>query len=174
MLCSALTAGRFLLRRQKKSAKEKAPPGSAVGCADCPALLAKPGGCATRACGPQTVLADCPRLACVARRCTGGTASERKRRCAKIRMVFCLALCGVEQRRAQREKGRGLSEPRRGEFRSPPLRPSSAEHPAQPGDAAGARFLCLLSFGKTKESNAARQARNTAHPHHQCLRPLTC
>jgi hypothetical protein len=68
-----LMAGHFLLRRQKKVAKEKATPGCAVGCADFPALLTVPGGCGTRACGPQTVLADYPRPACVARRSTGGT-----------------------------------------------------------------------------------------------------
>jgi hypothetical protein len=64
---SALTAGHFLLLRQKKVTKEKAIPAAAVGFADCPARLAKPGGCATRACSPQTVLADFPQLACVAR-----------------------------------------------------------------------------------------------------------
>ena len=63
----------FLLLRQKKGAKEKATPGYAVGDADSPALLGKPGGCATRGYAPQTVLADFPRLACVARRVTGGT-----------------------------------------------------------------------------------------------------
>jgi hypothetical protein len=50
----------FLLLRQKKVAKEKATPGFAVGCADFPALLATGGGCGTRPCGPQTVLALFP------------------------------------------------------------------------------------------------------------------
>ena len=40
----ALTAPHFLLLRQKKVSKEKATPGYAVGCADCPALLGEPGG----------------------------------------------------------------------------------------------------------------------------------
>jgi hypothetical protein len=40
----ALTAPHFLLLRQKKVSKEKATPGYAVGCADCPALLVEPGG----------------------------------------------------------------------------------------------------------------------------------
>jgi len=71
---SALTAGGFFLRRQEKVTKKKATPGSAVGYADFPALLVQPGGCATRPCGAQTVLADFPRLAYVARRSTGGTA----------------------------------------------------------------------------------------------------
>ena len=131
-------------------------------------------------CGAQTVLADFPRLACVARRSTRGRSkpSGHYRSLAqwRLRIGSGPALCVVEQRRAQREKGRGLFEPRRGEFRSPPLRPSSAEHPAQPGDAAGANFLWLLSFGKTKESSppsgrnptsqhqTMRQKRNGAFP----------
>ena len=58
----------FLLLRQNKVAKEKATPAYAVGCADCLALLEVPGGCGTRGCAPQTVLADCPRPFCAARR----------------------------------------------------------------------------------------------------------
>jgi len=39
----------------------------------------------------------------------------------------------------------------------------AAQRPRRkPGDAVGARFLWLLSFGKTKESTHARQARKTA------------
>ena len=82
----------FLLLRQKKGAKEKATPGYAVGYADSPALLGKPGGCATRGCAPQTVLADCPRLASVARRCTRGYSkpSEHTHHRIKHRSVFLL------------------------------------------------------------------------------------
>ena len=68
----------FLVLRQKKVAKEKATPGYAVGCADSPARLDGPGGCATRADGPQTVLADCPQPVCVARRSTWGPEKHRK------------------------------------------------------------------------------------------------
>src|SRR6185369_17717622 len=50
----------FFLLRQEKVAKKKATPGFAVGCADFPALLATGGGCGTRPCGPQTVLALFP------------------------------------------------------------------------------------------------------------------
>jgi hypothetical protein len=188
-LYSALMAGHFLLRRQKKVTKEKATPGFAVGCADFPALLAEPGtpgvlprdavhrsgrGCATRPCGAQTVLADFPRLVCVARRGTRGTPKTVSARpltgaiAPKDRLRSCplrrRAAQGAPQEyffatlRAQREKGRGLSEPRRGEFRSPPLRPSSAEHPAQPGDAAGAPFLWLLSFWQDKRKQPAIKA----------------
>ncbi len=92
-LCSAPDArADFLLLRQKKVAKEKATPRYAVGFADSPALLSKPGGCATRGDAPQTVLADFPRLASVARRCTRGrsnrTVHYRKR--LKYRSVFLM------------------------------------------------------------------------------------
>lgn len=147
----------FLLRRQKKVAKGKATPRYALGFADSPARLSPPGGCATRADGPQTVLAETSRLASVARRFTRGSrkplAHYRNREISRPDSVFydkndtglgllplarknstrfSLALCVVEQRIAQREKGRGLSEPRRGEFRSPPLRMRRAELPAKP------------------------------------------
>ena len=64
--------------RQKKVAKEKATPAYAVGCADSPALLKGPGGCGTRGCAPQTVLADYPRPFSAARRFRWGpgTASQ--------------------------------------------------------------------------------------------------
>ena len=57
---SALRASHFLLLRQKKVSKEKATPSYAVGYADSPALLATGGGCGTRGCAPQTVLALFP------------------------------------------------------------------------------------------------------------------
>ena len=50
----------FLLLRQKKVAKEKATPGYAPGYAGFPALLGTGGGCGTRGCAPQTVLALFP------------------------------------------------------------------------------------------------------------------
>ena len=60
------------------------------------------------------------------------------------------------QRRATEalaEKGRGLSE---GAARvpQPPPTTSSAGNPAQQGADAGSPFLCLLSFGEAKESEA--------------------
>ena len=58
----------FFLFRQEKVAKKKATPAYAVGCADSLALLEVPGGCGTRGCAPQTVLADCPRPFCAAQR----------------------------------------------------------------------------------------------------------
>ena len=68
----------FLLLRQNKVAKEKATPAYAVGYADSLALLEAPGGCGTRGCAPQTVLADCPRPFSAAQRFRWGpgTASQ--------------------------------------------------------------------------------------------------
>ena len=68
----------FFLFRQEKVAKKKATPAYAVGCADCLALLEGPGGCGTRGCAPQTVLADCPRPFSAAQRFRWGpgTASQ--------------------------------------------------------------------------------------------------
>jgi len=82
----------FLLLRQKKVAKEKATPRYAAGFADSPALLGKPGGSATRGCAPQTVLADFPRLASVARRCTRGISktSQHNRRTVKQDSVLLM------------------------------------------------------------------------------------
>ena len=55
-----MRASHFLLLRQKKVSKEKATLGYAVGYADSPALLGTGGGCGTRGCAPQTVLALFP------------------------------------------------------------------------------------------------------------------
>ena len=75
---------------------------------------------------------------------------------AKGRSCDRFCSCPLRRRAAQgvTGKGRALSEPRRGELRSPPLRPSSAEHPAQPGDAAGALSSWVLLLGKTRRSTS--------------------
>ena len=97
----------FLLLRQKKVAKEKATPRYAVGCADSPALLVKPGGCATRGDAPQTVLADCPRLASVARRCTRGSKrpSKHDRQRQKFRSVCLLPFASSSSAGRNGKKG---------------------------------------------------------------------
>ncbi len=174
----------FLLLRQKKGAKEKATPRYAVGFADYPALLAGLGGCATRGCAPQTVLADFPQPGSVARRCTRGSvkpsASYRQRK--KIKPWFSreealrrlrvnlpwrsipfgveFPLGGAEQRSLERGSGRALSE---GEARvaQPPLKASSAGNPA----AGGAPTRGRLFFGYfllAKQKKVAR--RSTAKP----------
>ncbi len=127
----------FLLRRQKKVAKEKATPGYAVGYANSPALLAGPGGCGTRGCAPQTVLADCPRPRSVARRsargpkngarptithnkCPSSQAGEKAKieDCTSSTDASPAPLRGAEQRRRERKKGEDClrAQP---EFRSP-------------------------------------------------------
>ena len=67
----------------KKSNQKKATPEGPVACGDCPALLGRPGGCATRPCGEtawaQTVLADSPRPSCVARRPQRGPQLQHRR-----------------------------------------------------------------------------------------------
>jgi len=70
-------AGYVLLSRQKNVTQEKATPfrRPPLRCGY-PALLAKPGGCGTRPCGPQTVLADFPRLVCATRRRNRGNSEN--------------------------------------------------------------------------------------------------
>jgi len=74
-----------------------------------PALLNGPGGCGTRPCGAQTVLADSPRPVSAARRRRRGQLQNRVGSEAQAHQAergFDLpALCGAEQRRAGRKKG---------------------------------------------------------------------
>ncbi len=165
-----LTRGHsFFWVAKRKKPKKRRPPRSAAGFAGCPALLVLPGGCGTRAFGPQTVLADYPRPHSVARRCTRGGEKPSASECAcdEIPMVFNQPFASSSSARRNGKKGEDCLRTEGPSSAALPLRLSSAEHPAQPGDAVGATFLCLLSFGKTKESNAARQARKPTHqpPH---------
>ena len=74
---------------KKKVSKEKAHPRTAPGFARFPSLLVGPGGCGTRGYAPQTVLADIPRPACVARRLPRGPKGVAAlRRCAWFWPVF--------------------------------------------------------------------------------------
>ena len=99
-----------------------------------------------------------------------------RQQCCRWRLILAaFRSCPLRRRAAQGATGRKGEDCLRGAAPSSaalPLRLSSAEHPAQPGDAAGATFLCLLSFGKTKESNAARQARKTARPQTRRISPI--
>ena len=171
----------FLLLRQKKVAKEKATPGCAVGYADSPALLEGPGGCGTRGYTPQTVLADDPRPFSVARRFTWGPGKSSRHdrsaqptaRCGRPpkTAIFArrpphlhwitgpLGRCRATQGFA--DKGRALSEGQSPELRSP-REARVAQGTRAAGTDPGSPFLCLLSFGDAKESNAARQARKPA------------
>jgi len=175
----------FLLLRQKKVAKEKATPGSAPGCARFPALLGTPGtpralprdakhrsgrGCATRSFGPQTVLADCPRRSCVARRLPRGP----ENRPYSWRLPVELGrLSGPRvQRRATEkpaEKGRGLSEGRRPEFRRPRRLRVAQGSPRRGPRNPGSPFLWLLSFGEAKESTLANKAKPQANQNNNSI-----
>jgi len=174
-LFSALRASHFLLLRQKKVSKEKATPAFAVGFADFPALLATGGGCGTRACGPQTVLALFPPAAALLGAADGdpkgvaGTGIVRQYECScwllknsNIRHhrlnpdVFPGPLRGAEQRRNAGGFRLALSEPQASSGK-PPGVSSSAGDPAQRGTDPGSPFLCLLSFGEAKESETPRK-----------------
>ena len=181
----------FLLLRQKKVAKEKATPGYAVGCADSPALLEAPGGCGTRGCAPQTVLADCPRPFSVARRFTlgpekrlGTTAlpkigllrsTPKKGQkpnpdFASAPTVFPGPLGGAEQRRAVGGRRLALSEPRSGEFSQPPNDPSSAGNPRS-GHRLRVAFSLLTFFWRSKRKYARASGAENSAQSTQIARP---
>jgi len=153
----------FLSLGRKKVAKERATPGSAPRCAGSLALLAEPGGCATRPGGPRTVLADIPRLGCVAQRLPGGSKTRVHPESAFLSAEIGgpKPLEGAEQRRLARKKGEHCPSPVRGELRSPRAG-RVAQGTPEGGADPGSPFLCLLSFGEAKESDAARQARKPA------------
>ena len=174
---SALAArAYFLLLRQKKVAKEKATPRSVPGFAGFPALLDLRGVCATRA-TPSNSARPLSAQACVARHLSRG---PQNRPCANSQPHFWpfflvnrstrintmasapRRLSGplVERRATQilADQGRGLSEARRAEFRSPrQYRVAQGSRQSRPR-SQGSPFLCLLSFGEAKESNAASKA----------------
>jgi hypothetical protein len=158
----------FLLSRQKKVAKEKATPESTPGCAEFPPLLGRPGGCATRRCAAQTVLADFPRPACVARRLLGGPQKRRSGQ-AKVRsddgeVPFGVPgpLGGAEQRRAFGGSRLALSEPQASLASRPNARVAQGT-PRSGAPTQGWLFLWLLSFCHQKESTPAGQRRKPAY-----------
>ncbi len=183
----------FLLRGQKKVAKEKATPGSVSRYAGFPALLETPGGCATRGCAPQTVLADCPRHFCVARHLSrgpkGGMAEASREQmtcCGQLpkkgknqESADTLSapdglpgpLRGAKQRRRAGGSRLALFEPQASSGKPPGLS-SSARNRACPAPTQGWPFLWLLSFGHTKESTPARKAEPQAN--HQAKKTKSC
>jgi len=177
-LGSAL-AGRayFLLLRQKKVAKEKATPGSAPGVARPLALLGCPGGLLNSP-AAQT---DASRNPPASLRCSaplrGTRKASRNNGSANPKLVFAVfgktenprylavdrkkrgfSTSPVRRRATQAlaEKGRGLSEARRAEFRSP-RQSRVAQGTRAAGAEPGSPFLCLLSFGEAKESKTPRK-----------------
>ena len=175
----------FLLLRQKKVAKEKATPGYAAGVADSPALLDAGGGCGTRACGPQTVLALFPPTSALLGATHGdpkGVSAQRanaqfrrrhsgESRNPGISIHWTPAFAGVtgaqstdglpgplrgaEQRRAAGGRRLAVSEPQASLASRPADRVAQGTRAA--GTDPGSPFLCLLSFGEAKESKARLQ-----------------
>ena len=168
----------FLLLAQKKVAKEKSTPGSAP----LRGSLRYSADRASRMNSPaaQTMRADCPRPACVAQRPSRGPEkrlgstgepkfsllrSTPKKGQKSNSFLHPLSPGGftgpLERCRATQglaEKGRGLFEGRSPEFRSP-RQHRVAQGTRVAGTDPGSPFLCLLSFGEAKESNAAAQRR---------------
>jgi len=156
----------FLFCGKKKVAKEKATPRSAPGYARSLALLGAPGGCGTRPCGPQTVLADFPRHACVAQRLSG-----RPRKTSPLCSQGLNPVCfrsdrfagPLGRRRATQalaDKGRALSEGQSPELRSPRQRRVAQGTRAAGADLGVAFFLATFSWPRKKKY--AR--RSTAEP----------
>ena len=145
----------FLLGRQKKEAKEKATPGRR------PAFGGVP--CATRTAGRLRNSglrpSDSPRrLPPAALRCSASSKGGQHRAEFDAHRAWCpfgfpLALCVVEQRKTQREKGRGLSE---GEARvaQPRSRRVAQGTPPQAGRRPGVAFSLATFFWRSKRKYA--------------------
>ncbi len=159
----------FLFDGKKKVAKEKATPRSAPGCARSLALLGAPGGCGTRPCGPQTVLADFPRHASVAQRLSGGPRKPAvgqslrfKERSAFSGDRFSGPLGRRRATQALADKGRALSEGQSPELRSPRQGRVAQGTRAAGADLGSPSSLATFFLAKQEESTPARQARNPA------------
>jgi hypothetical protein len=164
----------FFLLRQEKVAKKKATPGAAP---------ASPVPCATRNAGRLAKLAcgsdNASRLPPAFLRCSAPSTGTRKASTfsqrdlnwhsygqpeKKPKNEICRSgvdaspgpLRDAEQRRGWRMKGEDClrAQP---EFRSP-RQPRVAQGTGVAGTDPGSPFLCLLSFGEAKESNAANKA----------------
>ena len=148
----------FLLFAQKKVAKEKVTPGSAPGYARSLALLETPGGWLNSP-AAQTTPADSPRHSCVAQRLSRGPVNHPYVSCLSVEPRR-LSGPHVERRATQAlaEKGRGLSEGRSPEFRSPRQRRVAQGSRQRRPRSLGSPFLWLLSFGEAKESTPASKA----------------
>ena len=158
----------FLLRRQKKGAKEKATPAlrgrrCRLPCATREAGRLRNSGFVLRQSSP-TSPGRTPLLGAA----RGGWHTERNlernviQLAAAIRSVFNLPFASSSSAGRNGKKGEDCLRTEGPSSAALPLRLSSAEDPAQPGDAAGAPSSWLLLLGKTRRSTPARQARNRA------------
>ena len=181
-----LTRGHsFFWVAKRKKPKKRRPRADAPPAAGFPALLVRPGGCGTRGFAPQTVLADYPRPHSVARRRPKGANTERNlmRTEHAVRSVFLLPFASSSSAGRNGKKGEDCLRTEGPSSAALPLRLSSAEHPAKPGDAAGAPSSWVLLLDKTRRSTSpagetrhlnplpprskpkpARQVRNPASP----------
>ncbi len=178
---SALRASHFLLLRQKKVSKEKATRGYAVGCADCPALLAAGGGCGTRGYAPQTVLALFPPAAPLLGAAHGDHKSVadqaagffieycgRPRKTAKNRSrsfspdAFPGPLRGAEQRRRAGGLRLALSEPQ-ASLASRPARRVAQGTGRSPAPTQGRLFFAYFLLAKQKKVRRASSAEPQAN-----------
>ena len=135
-----------------------------------PALLGRPGGCGTRGFAPQTVLAESPRPACVAQRLSGGPEKRpgsgscpecygRAKKMPKIEIPqfghgwFTGPLGRRRATQVLADKGRGLSEARRAEFRSP-RQHRVAQGTGAAGADPGVAFSLATFFWRSKRKYA--------------------
>ena len=158
-LCSAPDArAYFLLLRQKKVAKEKAtplsPPRLRRGALRCGIA---PGGCGTRPCGAQTVLAETPGAMALLGVAKGGKARQQCHLWRSIRPALWVPLRRAEQRRLVGGRRRALSEGRSPELRSRPASRVAQGTPAQQGRETGGRLLFGDFFLATQEKVTRRQ-----------------
>jgi hypothetical protein len=151
----------FLLLRQKKVAKEKATPGSAVGYADSPTLLEAGGGCGTRA-----TPSDSPRPYPPASALLGAAHGDPKSKTSRsqvgfrvpygsVRVVFPGPLRGAEQRRAAGGSRLALSEPQASLASRPADRVAQGTRAA--GTDPGVTFSLATFFWANKRKYARQQ-----------------
>ena len=155
----------FFLSCQEEVAKKKARPlrrpaapgalhPKGVSCgARCSAAK---GGCGTRACGPQTVLALFPLAPCAARRRRGQL--ENRLAISRLRVQpatgFDSPSCSAEQRRRTGGRRRALSEGRRPELRSRPVRRVAQGSRRSRPRNAGVAFSLATFFWRSKRKYA--------------------
>ena len=144
-------ASHFLLLRQKKVSKEKATPGSAPGVARSLALLR-----GTRKASRNNGSA----LEKTKSVFFGGRPLENGQNHFERFGGDAFPGPHVERRATElmADKGRGLSEARRAEFRSPRQQRVAQGSRQRRPRSLGSPFLWLLSFGEAKESTPARKA----------------
>ena len=163
-------ASHFFLLRQEKVSKKKATLGRCR-LRRFPALLGTGGGCGTRPCGPQTVLALFPPTPALLGASQGARQTDRNFAVGswstadgEIATPFGAPMWSAEQRRRAGGSRRGLSEARRAEFRSrPALRAAQGSRRSRPRSLGSPSSLATFFLARQEESMPAGQRRNPAH-----------